>query len=122
MRNIQKTYPGIHYHLYSGNSKDVTERLDKGLLDFGILIQPADIYKYDYIGISEKDVWGIIMRKDSPLAPKPFITKEELQHLLLPEMYPYNYIGFRFLFSLSTIQATRLSLPASVFASKYARV
>lgn len=83
MRDIQKTYPGIHYHLYSGNSEDVTERLDKGLLDFGILIQPADISKYDYIGIPAKDVWGVIMRKDSPLAEKPFITKEELQGIPL---------------------------------------
>ncbi len=83
MRDIQKTYPCIHYHLYSGNSEDVTERLDKGLLDFGILIQPADISKYDYIGIPAKDVWGVIMRKDSPLAEKPFITKEELQGIPL---------------------------------------
>ncbi len=67
----------------SDNSEDVTERLDKGLLDFGILIQPADISKYDYIGIPAKDVWGVIMRKDSPLAEKPFITKEDLQHLPL---------------------------------------
>ena len=71
MRDIQKTYPCIHYHLYSGNSEDVTERLDKGLLDFGILIQPADISKYDYIGIPAKEVWGVIMRKDSPLAAAP---------------------------------------------------
>ena len=42
-QDIRKDYPSIHYHLYSGNSEDVTERLDKGLLDFGILIQPADI-------------------------------------------------------------------------------
>ena len=42
---LRTDYPGIHYHLYSGNSEDVTERLDKGLLDFGILIQPAGYIK-----------------------------------------------------------------------------
>ena len=42
---LRANYPGIHYHLYSGNSEDVTERLDKGLLDFGILIQPAGYIK-----------------------------------------------------------------------------
>lgn len=50
-KDLRANYPGIRYHLYSGNSEDVTERLDKGLLDFGILIQPANITKYDYINI-----------------------------------------------------------------------
>lgn len=72
------SYPGIHYHLYSGNSEDVTERLDKGLLDFGILIQPADISKYDYIDIPARDIWGVVMRRDSPLAEKEVIRKEDL--------------------------------------------
>jgi len=69
-KELRESYPGIHYHLYSGNSADVTERLDKGLLDFGILIQPADISKYDYINIPSRDTWGVVMRKDSSLAAK----------------------------------------------------
>lgn len=77
-KQLRETYPGIRYHLYSGNSDDVTERLDKGLLDFGILIQPADIAKYDYINIPAKDTWGVVMRKDSPLAEKSVIHKEDL--------------------------------------------
>ncbi len=75
---LRTKYPGIHYHLYSGNSEDVTERLDKGLLDFGILIQPADISKYDYINIPARDIWGVVMRKDSPLAEKEVIRREDL--------------------------------------------
>ena len=75
---LRASYPGIHYHLYSGNSEDVTERLDKGLLDFGILIQPADITKYDYIDIPARDIWGVVMRRDSPLAEKEVIRKEDL--------------------------------------------
>lgn len=77
-KELRASYPGIHYHLYSGNSADVTERLDKGLLDFGILIQPADISKYDYINIPARDTWGVVMRKDSPLAVKETIRKEDL--------------------------------------------
>ena len=77
-KDLRTSYPGIHYHLYSGNSTDVTERLDKGLLDFGILIQPADISKYDYINIPAKDTWGVVMRKDSLLAAKATIRKEDL--------------------------------------------
>lgn len=67
---LRTAYPEIHYHLYSGNAEDVTERLDKGLLDFGLLIQPADISKYDYFNIPARDTWGVIMRKDIPLAKK----------------------------------------------------
>lgn len=78
IRELQEEYPDIHYHLYSGNAEDVTERLDKGLLDFGILIQPADISKYDYISLPSKDRWGVIMRKDSPMADKESIRKEDL--------------------------------------------
>jgi len=77
-KQLRENYPGIRYHLYSGNSDDVTERLDKGLLDFGILIQPANITKYDYINIPAKDTWGVVMRKDSPLAEKNVIHKEDL--------------------------------------------
>lgn len=77
-KELHDTYPNIHYHLYSGNAQDVTERLDKGLLDFGVLVQPADISKYDYLNIPAKDTWGVVMRKDSPLAEKKTIRKEDL--------------------------------------------
>lgn len=80
---LRSAYPEIHYHLYSGNAEDVTERLDKGLLDFGLLIQPADISKYDYLNIPAKDTWGVIMRKDSSLAEKETIRKEDLLNVPL---------------------------------------
>ena len=82
-RELRESYPEIHYHLYSGNSEDVTERLDKGLLDFGILIQPADISKYDYIDLPAQDTWGVLMRRDSPLAGKASIRKRDLLGLPL---------------------------------------
>ena len=80
---LRTAYPEIHYHLYSGNAEDVTERLDKGLLDFGLLIQPADISKYDYFNIPARDTWGVIMRKDIPLAKKEMIRKEDLLNVPL---------------------------------------
>lgn len=78
VKELQLTYPNIRYHLYSGNEDDVTERLDKGLLDFAILIQPANLSKYNYINIPAKDVWGVVMRKDSPLALKNTIQAKDL--------------------------------------------
>ena len=78
MKDIHNDYPDIKFHIYSGNAEDVTEKLDKGLLDFGVLIQPIDLSKYDNITLPDKDVWGVIMRKDSPLADKKEIKLEDL--------------------------------------------
>ena len=49
------------------------ERLDEGLIDFGLLVGPVDVNKYDYIRLPLKDTWGVLMRKDSSLAEKDFI-------------------------------------------------
>lgn len=78
IKELQQDYPEINYHIYSGNAEDVTERLDKGLLDFGILIQPIDISKYNYFTLPAKDIWGAIMPKDCTLAQKEFVTKQDL--------------------------------------------
>lgn len=77
--NLQKEHPLIRYHIYSGDAGHVTERLDKGLIDFGLLVEPVDITKYDYIRLPIKDTWGVLMRKDSPLAEKDNICAEDLQ-------------------------------------------
>ena len=82
-KDVQVRYPNIRYHLYSGNEEDITERLDKGLLDFGILIQPADISKYNYLNIPAKDVWGVVMKKDSSLAVKESIQAADLVNVPL---------------------------------------
>ncbi len=83
IRQLQQEYPEIRYHMHSGNAQDITDRLDNGLLDFGILIQPADITKYDSLNLPAKDVWGVIMRKDSPLAAKQYVQREDLRNLPL---------------------------------------
>ncbi len=81
MNDLTHDYPDIKFHIYSGNAEDVTEKLDKGLLDFGVLIQPIDLSKYDHIALPQKDVWGVIMRKDSPLAQKDVIEFKDLVKL-----------------------------------------
>lgn len=78
IKDMQKHYPKVRFHLYSGNAENVTERLDKGLVDFGILIQPSDLSKYDSISLPVKDIWGVIMPKDCELAHKKSITKKDL--------------------------------------------
>lgn len=75
---LRREYPDLRFHIHSGNAEDVTERLDKGLLDFGLLIHPVDYSKYEYIKLPAKDTWGIVMRKDSPLAQQDAVLKEDL--------------------------------------------
>jgi len=80
---LRRDYPDIRYHLFSGNEADVTEQLDRGLIDFGILVQPADVTKYDCIHLPAEDIWGVVMRKDSHLAEKESISKKDLVPLPL---------------------------------------
>ncbi len=75
---LQKKYSLIHYHIYSGDSERVLERLDKGLIDFGLLVGQVDIEKYDYMKLPIADTWGVLMKKDSPLAEKEVICAEDL--------------------------------------------
>lgn len=78
MKELQLQYPDIKFHIYSGNAEDVTEKLDKGLLDFGVLIQPIDLSKYDNITLPDKDVWGVIARNDSLIAGKNHVSLNDL--------------------------------------------
>jgi len=83
IRDIVEQYPDIRIHLFSANAEDVTERLDKGLVDFGLIIGTFDVSKYDYTRLSVIDRWGVLMRKDSPLAALDAIHPEDLWGLPL---------------------------------------
>lgn len=77
-QKLQSRYPSIRYHIFSGDAPDVAERLSKGLLDFGILFDPIDLSKFEHIRMPVKDTWGVLMRKDSPLAEKESVTPHDL--------------------------------------------
>ncbi len=85
--SLKKLYPGIHYHIASGNATFVREHLDKGLIDFGIIFGTPDTKKYEVLKLPSKDIWGVLMRKDSPLAEKESISPEDLwdQSLLISQ-------------------------------------
>ncbi len=80
-KKLQNKYPNVKIHLYSGHVEDISERIDRGLLDFGIFIEPADMTKYEHIKLRTTDVWGVLMRKDDPLASKGFVTADDLAAL-----------------------------------------
>lgn len=81
--SLQKNYPKIRCNIYSGNLSDVCERLDKGLLDFAIVMSYVDLSKYNYLELPMKDTWGILMRKDDPLSRKNAFDVSDLDKLPL---------------------------------------
>ena len=83
IKDLQKKYPQICAHIFSGDADEVTEKLDKGLLDFGVLIEPTQSTKYESLLLPAQDTWGVLMRKDSPLAKQPFIEPNDLWELPL---------------------------------------
>jgi DNA-binding transcriptional LysR family regulator len=82
-KQLRSDYENLHFHLYSGNAEMVCERLDKGLLDFAVVVQNIDLSKYAYLDLPVRDTWGLIMRKDSPLVSQTAIAIEELSELPL---------------------------------------
>lgn len=77
-QSLQKDSPLIHLHIVSGDKGTVIEELDRGLTDFGIIFGSIDTSKYEHIPLPYKDIWGVMMRRDSPLAEKEKITAEDL--------------------------------------------
>ena len=86
MRTFNEQYPNVNFNFYSGNADSIKDRIDKGLLDFGLLLEPVDIDKYDYIRMPVRDQWIVVVPLDSPLADKQVITPQDLadKPLILP--------------------------------------
>ena len=75
---LNEKYANIHYHITSGGTELVTEHLDRGLLDFAFIVEPPDLSKYNYLEVPEHDTWGVLMRKDCPLAEKSVIEINDI--------------------------------------------
>ena len=75
---VQKEFPLVHFHMISGDKVTVTESMDKGLIDFGLFFGKIDTSKYECIQLPYRDTWGVLMRRDAPLAEKEVITPEDL--------------------------------------------
>ncbi|MBP3746379.1 MAG: LysR family transcriptional regulator [Ruminococcus sp.] len=81
--HLKADYPAIHYSLFSGNGTDVLEKLERGLLDFGLIFGNIDRTKYEAIEIPLHDTWGVLIRRDEPLAHKKSVTIADLTGLNL---------------------------------------
>ena len=77
--NIQNNNPNIKFHLHSESTFEIMEAIDKGLFDFGVVGEPINLQKYNYLKFPIKDTWGILMNKNSPLAKLDYITPEDMK-------------------------------------------
>lgn len=80
---FHERYPLVTYDLYGANGDDIKEKLDIGCIDLGIVLEPVETAKYDYIRLPRGEQWGVIVGKDDPLAEKAYVNAEELQKLPL---------------------------------------
>lgn len=77
-KHLQEKHPDIHYHILSGNAVFVKEHLDRGLIDFGVVYGPVNSEIYSSMKLPAQDTWGVLMRRDSPLAQKKMIVPQDL--------------------------------------------
>ena len=82
-QKMRTQYPDIRLHIHSGDIADVCEHVDKGLLDFGLVIEPADLTKYESLRLPFTERWGLILSKRHPLAEKKEIAPEDLRGVRL---------------------------------------
>ncbi len=83
IRKFKDTYPDLHYHITSGDTEQVIEKLDKGVIDFAVLAQEPNFAKYHYLTFPAADLWGVVMPKDCKLAKKNAINVDDLSGLPL---------------------------------------
>ena len=87
MKQFLKKYPDVRFDLYNEMADNIKDKLEKGLLDLGLLLEPVDTKKYEFLRLSQKESWGILLRKDHPLAKKDKIYVQDLREypLILPK-------------------------------------
>ncbi len=83
IKDFKQRYPNLHYHITSGDTEQLSEKVDKGLLDFVVLVEQPDIRKYEYIEFPQADTWGLIIPDTDPLAKKKAIRLDDLVGLPL---------------------------------------
>ncbi len=76
--DFHRKHPLVEISIYSGNSDNIKERIERGILDFGLLLEPVDISKYDFLRLPIDEEWGAYIEESSELAGKEFIRKEDI--------------------------------------------
>ena len=75
---FRKLHPLVRYEVYSGNTGNIKDNIERGLLDMGLILDPVDIRKYDFVPMPVKEQWGALVRDETPLAEKAFVSPKDL--------------------------------------------
>ena len=108
---FRQSHPLVRFHIYSATADEIQERLEKGLLDLGMLTEPVDIGRYEFIRLSNRDRWGVWVCRDHPLAQKEAITPSDL--LGVPLLLPRREQVQRELFNWFGDGSERLEIAAT---------
>lgn len=86
MKEFREKYPDVQFDLYNGMADNIKEMLERGLLDLGLVLEPVDTAKFEYVRLPQKETWGLLLRKDHKLAEKETLTVEEIRQypLIMP--------------------------------------
>lgn len=79
MKKMNELYPQVHFHLYSGNGPDIMEKAESGLIDFGLITKQDQMNEYNHMEVPTCHQWGVLMKKDDPLATKDYIQLGDLK-------------------------------------------
>lgn len=83
IKDFKELYPQVQFHFLSGDSDFTIENIDHGLVDIGVLLEPVELEKMNYVRLKQKERWGILMKKDSPLATQDYVTPLDIKELPL---------------------------------------
>lgn len=78
LEELMTQHPQVRFTMFSGTSDIISERLDKGLLDIALLLEPVSTEKYEKIILPRKEHWGLLVSRESFLATKDSVTPEDL--------------------------------------------
>lgn len=78
IKSFKQLYPHVTFRVHNGNSDFIVESIDNGLVDIGFVLEPINLEKLNYLKMNTPEIWGILMKKDAPLAQKEYITVSDL--------------------------------------------
>lgn len=86
IESFRKKYPLVTFDIFTGSADLVKEQMEKGLIDIGVLLEPVDMEKFDFIRLRGRERWVVLMRPDDPLAEKNAVSAKDLENapLILP--------------------------------------
>lgn len=111
MKNFLIQYPSVQFDLHNEMADNIKDKMEKGLLDMGLLLEPVDTEKYEFLRLSGKETWGILMRKDHPLASREYITVEDIKGY--PLMMPSRPAARRELLNWMGCDENQLKIPVN---------